>query len=51
MKNFRKRITINPEIHFGKPYVVGTRIIENIKACMQYALQLIREEAIYAKTD
>ncbi|HHT9104410.1 MAG TPA: DUF433 domain-containing protein [Candidatus Wujingus californicus] len=78
MKNFRKRITINPEIHFGKSYVVGTRItvdnilelikeglsfkeiirnyypdlkIEDIKACIQYALQLIREEEIYAKTD
>ena len=78
MKDFRKRITINPEIHFGKPYVVGTRItvdnilelikeglsfkeiirnyypdlkIEDIKACLQYALQLIREEEIYAKTD
>jgi uncharacterized protein (DUF433 family) len=78
MKDFRKRITINPEIHFGKPYVVGTRItvdnilelikeglsfkeiirnyypdlkIEDIKACIQYALQLIREEEIYAKTD
>lgn len=78
MKDFRKCITINPEIHFGKPYVVGTRItvdnilelikeglsfkeiirnyypdlkIEDIKACIQYALQLIREEEIYAKTD
>ena len=78
MKDFRKRITINPKIHFGKPYVVGTRItvdnilelikeglsfkeiirnyypdlkIEDIKACIQYALQLIREEEIYAKTD
>ena len=78
MKDFRKHITINPEIHFGKPYVVGTRItvdnvlelikeglsfkeiiqnyypdlkIEDIKACLQYVLQLIREEEIYAKTD
>ncbi|HHT9151030.1 MAG TPA: DUF433 domain-containing protein, partial [Candidatus Wujingus californicus] len=37
MKDFRKRITINPEIHFGKPYVVGTRItVDNI-------LELIKE--------
>lgn len=78
MKDFRNRITINPEIHFGKPYVVGTRITvdnvleliqeglsfkeiiqnyypdletEDIKACIQYALQLIREEEIYVKTN
>ncbi|HHT9151911.1 MAG TPA: DUF433 domain-containing protein [Candidatus Wujingus californicus] len=25
--------------------------IEDIKACIQYALQLIREEEIYAKTN
>jgi len=76
MKDFRKRITINPEIHFGKPYVVGTRItvdnvlelvqegisfdkiiqnyypdlrIEDIKACIQYALDLIRKEEIHAE--
>lgn len=63
-------------MHYGKPYVVGTRIpvdnvlelvqegisfdkiiqnyypdlrIEDIKACIQYALDLIREEEIYAK--
>ena len=76
MKYYRNRITVNPEVHFGKPYVVGTRItvdnvlelvqegisfkeiikdyypdlgIEDIKACIQYALDLIREEEIYAK--
>ena len=76
MKDYRNRITVNPEVHFGKPYVVGTRItvdnvlelvqegisfkeiikdyypdlgIEDIKACIQYALDLIREEEIYAK--
>lgn len=76
MKDYRSRITVNPEVHFGKPYVVGTRItvdnvlelvqegitfkeiikdyypdlgIEDIKACIQYALDLIREEEIYAK--
>lgn len=73
MKDYRTRITINPVIHFGKPYIVGTRItvdnvleliqegitfneiiqnyysdleIEDIKACIQYALDLIRREDI-----
>ncbi|CAG0939985.1 hypothetical protein BROC_00860 [Candidatus Brocadiaceae bacterium] len=76
MKDYRNRITINPEVHFGKPYIVGTRItvdnvleliqegisfdeviqnyypdlqIEDIKACIQYALDLIRKEEIYAE--
>lgn len=76
MKDCRNRITVNPEVHFGKPYVVGTRItvdnvlelvregitfkkiikdyypdlgIEDIKACIQYVLDLIRKEEIYAE--
>ena len=76
MKDYRSRLTINPEVHFGKPYIVGTRItvdnvleliqegisfdeviqnyypdlqIEDIKACIQYALDLIRKEEIYAE--
>ena len=76
MKNYKNRITVNPEMHFGKPYVVGTRItvdnvleliqegisfekiiqnyypdleIEDIKACIQYALDLIRSEEINAE--
>ena len=76
MINYRNRITVNPEVHFGKPYVVGTRItvdnvlelvqegisfkeiilnyypdleIEDIKACIQYVLDLIRNEEIYAE--
>ena len=76
MINYRNRITVNPEVHFGKPYVVGTRItvdnvlelvqegisfkeiilnyypdleIEDIKACIQYVLDLIRKEEIYAE--
>ena len=76
MKDYRNRITINPEVHFGKTYIVGTRItvdnvleliqegisfdeviqnyypdlqIEDIKACIQYALDLIRKEEIYAE--
>ncbi len=77
MKDYRNRITINPEIHFGKPCVIGTRItvdnvlellqegipfdkiiqnyypdldIEDIKACIQYAIDLIKKEEIYAET-
>lgn len=73
MENYRNRITVNPKIHFGKPYIRDTRItvdnilelvqegipfdeiirnyypdlkIEDIKACIQYALDLIRKEDI-----
>lgn len=68
------RITVDPEIHFGKPCVAGTRItvqsvlelidegltfdqiiadyypdllLEDIHACMQYAIALIANEEIY----
>jgi uncharacterized protein (DUF433 family) len=68
-----KRIAINPNVHFGKPCVAGTRItvqsvlelinedlsfseirqnyypdleIEDIKACMDYAIALIAAEDI-----
>lgn len=27
MENYRNRITVNPKIHFGKPYIVGTNIL------------------------
>ncbi|KXK29972.1 MAG: hypothetical protein UZ01_01755 [Candidatus Brocadia sinica] len=74
MKDYRNRITVNPKVHFGKPYIIGTRItvdnvleliqegipfneiiqnyypdlkIEDIKACIQYVLDLIRKEEIY----
>ncbi len=77
MKDYRNRITINPEIYFGKPCVVGTRItvdnvlellqegipfdkiiqnyypdieIEDIKACIQCAIDLIKREDIYVET-
>lgn len=73
MEDYRNRITVNPKIHFGKPYIKDTRITvdnvlelvqegipfneiiqnyypdlktEDIKACIQYALDLIRKEAI-----
>ncbi len=36
MKDYRSRITVNPELHFGKPYVVGTRItIDNVLKLVQ----------------
>ena len=74
----RQRITINPEIHFGKPCVAGTRItvdnvlelvedgipfdeiiqryypdlkIEDIKACIKYAIELIKKEDIYVESN
>jgi uncharacterized protein (DUF433 family) len=35
-QNYRDRITIEPEIHFGKPCVAGTRIpIENVLELIQ----------------
>ena len=73
MKDYRSRITVNPKVHFGKPYIIGTRItidnvleliqegisfneiiqnyypdlkLEDIKACIQYALDLIRKKEI-----
>lgn len=68
-----EKISVNPNIHFGKPCVAGTRItvqnvlelinenlsfeeikqdyypdleIEDIKACMDYAIALISAEDI-----
>ena len=68
------RITIKPNIHFGKPCIVGTRIpvycilelvqtgisfdeiinkyypditINDIKACVQYAIDVIKSEEIH----
>ena len=76
MKDYRSRITVNPKVHFGKPYIIGTRITvdnvleliqegipfneitqnyypdlnrEDIKACIQYVLDLIRKEEIYVE--
>jgi len=70
-----ERISVNPNIHFGKPYVAGTRVtvqnvlelineglsfekikqdyypdleIEDIKACVDYAIALISAEDIKA---
>jgi len=70
----RPRITVNPQIHFGKPCVAGTRIPvqsvlelvreglgfpeiirdyypdlqpEDIRACIQYAIDLVTTEDIH----
>ena len=69
-----EKITVNPQIHFGKPCVAGTRIlvqsvlelldeglsfteiirdyypdlqIEDIHACLQYAIALVASEEIH----
>lgn len=78
MEDYRNRITVNSKVHFGKPYIVGTRITvdnvlelvkegipfddiiqnyysdlkrEDIQACIQYVLDLIRKEEICVKID
>ena len=72
--DYKKRIVIDPAIHFGKPCVAGTRIpvedvleliqegipferiitdyfpdldIDDVKACAQYATDLVKREVIY----
>jgi uncharacterized protein (DUF433 family) len=67
------RITVNPQIHFGKPCIAGTRItvqsilellndglsfdaiiqdyypelqVDDIRACIQYAIALVAAEEI-----
>lgn len=67
------KISVNPQIHFGKPCITGTRItvqsvlellneglsfddiiqdyypdlkVEDIKACLQYAIAIIAVEKI-----
>ena len=73
----RARISVNPNIHFGKPCVAGTRIpvqdvleliseglsfeeiirdyypdldVEDIRACVQYAIDVIAAEEIHIST-
>ena len=70
----KERISVNPNIHFGKPCVAGTRItvqnvlelvreglpftqiiqdyypdlqVEDIRACVQYAIEVIAVEDIH----
>ncbi|RKZ87278.1 MAG: antitoxin [Candidatus Parabeggiatoa sp. nov. 1] len=72
------RISVNPNIHFGKPCIIGTRIpvqsilelvsegisfaeivrdyysnieITDIKACLQYAIEMIAAEEIHITTE
>ena len=36
MKDYRSRITVNPKVHFGKPYIIGTRItVDNVLELIQ----------------
>lgn len=73
----RARIEVNPDVHFGKPCVAGTRIpvqnvlelvrdgipfetiirdyypdltVEDIQACVQYAIELLAAEDIHIAT-
>ncbi|MFB3887584.1 MAG: DUF433 domain-containing protein [Thermodesulfobacteriota bacterium] len=75
-KEYKSRIIIDPQVHFGKPCVAGTRIpVENvlelvqegvpfeeimrkyypdlsnedIKACVQYAVDVVRSEEIHVE--
>jgi uncharacterized protein (DUF433 family) len=74
LAEYMDRITVNPQIHFGKPCIAGTRTtvqsvlellndglsfaeiiqdyyphlqVEDIKACLQYAIALIAAEDIH----
>jgi uncharacterized protein (DUF433 family) len=73
----KARISVNPQIHFGKPCVAGTRIpvqsvlelvrdglsfaevrgdfypdlqVEDIRACIQYAIDVVAAEDIHVAT-
>jgi uncharacterized protein (DUF433 family) len=73
-KEMKERIVIDPNIHFGKPCIAGTRIpvhevlelikeglcfseiieecypdleVEDIRACMQYAIDIVEAEDVY----
>jgi uncharacterized protein (DUF433 family) len=73
----KERIIVNPNVHFGKPCVAGTRIpvqnilelvregiqfdkiiqdyypdlqIEDIRACLQYAIEVTAAEDIHFAT-
>lgn len=75
-KEYKSRIIIDPQVHFGKPCIAGTRIpVENvlelvqegvpfeeiirqyypdlnnedIRACVQYAVDIIRSEEIHVE--
>ena len=73
-EKYRQRIVIDPNIHFGKPCIAGTRItvqdvlelvqegipfeeivtkyypdldIEDVKACVRYATDIVRSEEVH----
>ena len=75
---YRDRLSVDPQIHFGKPCIRGTRIlvehvlelvqegipfkeisekyypdldIDDVKACMAYATELVRAEEIHLGTE
>ena len=75
---YQDRLIVDPKVHFGKPCVVGTRIlvehvleliqggipfgeiveryypdleIDDVKACMAYATELVRSEEIHIGTE
>jgi uncharacterized protein (DUF433 family) len=39
----KERIAVNPQIHFGKPCVAGTRVL------VQDVLELVREDIAFAQ--
>ena len=76
VKEYKSRIIIDPQVHFGRPCVAGTRIpVENvlelvqegmpfeeiirqyypdlnnedIRACVQYAVDIVRSEEIHVE--
>lgn len=77
VEKMKQRIAVNPNIHFGKPCVAGTRIpvlsvlelvregvlfgeivedyypalhIDDIRACLQYAIDVLGAEDIHIAT-
>ncbi len=73
-KEKKGRITIDPNVHFGKPCIAGTRItvqdvlelvqegitfsdivekyypdidIEDVRACVRYAVDIVRAEEVH----